>query len=282
MNTPPPKGALASGYGLTPDRSAVRQRSHRLARICLHRGTLTMLSSKERQVPHRSAVIHPMPPKGVGFPDPLSGTLNFKLKLSDCSAMGSFDCDGDQAGPSAFLVPQLMQAPLPPAKFPCWPRKTLDCSDDSNAVSRRAIDPVSVRSHFLGLLLAHAESAEIVPNGVHYLTPRRCDLTKDNNLIPMRPLSVWRRAQLRNGGSACRKTASLGDLLFKSVEPELVGKGEIDAVRLHAVAQRGVEQMKFKSPSRIYGAKHRRSPGRQFKPLHNAGTVATLVHRRTS
>lgn len=135
----------------------------------------------------------------------------------------------------------MMHVPLP-AKFPCSPRKILDCSDDSSGLFRgeQLTQPVCA-SIFLGTLLARAASGEIVPKGVHYRPPRRCDLTKDNNLTPMRPLSVWRRAQSRNGGSACRKTTSLGGSLCKSLNLELVGKGEIDAVHLrrrHAASYR--------------------------------------------
>jgi hypothetical protein len=43
-------------------------------------GPNNALGNGERETErHRCAVPHPMPPKGVGFPDPLSGTLKVVL-----------------------------------------------------------------------------------------------------------------------------------------------------------------------------------------------------------
>ena len=160
----------------------------------------------------------------------------------------------------------MMHVPLPSAKFPYSPRKILDCSDNSNGLFRgeQLTQPVCASISWAHCWLM-PQAPRLFPKEVHYRPPTRCDLTKDNNLTPMRPLSVWRRAQSRNGGSACRKTTSLGGSLCKSLDLQLVGKGEIDAVHLRGATQRSTEQIKVKTPSEICRAKHRGSPGRQFK-----------------
>jgi len=94
VNTPPPKGGgfelrLKAGSvrrAADSDRNSFESASYAadLSSSLYHqrRDTLTIRPAEKEKARHHYAVPHPMPPEGVGFADPLSGTLKNQCEMN--------------------------------------------------------------------------------------------------------------------------------------------------------------------------------------------------------
>jgi hypothetical protein len=108
VNTPPPKGG-GFNYGSKPDWSAFGGHGPSLGDVevvarCRGRLVLDVVN------PHLVGTPRSHPPKGVGFPDPLSGTLKVRRAIDGQEDVEAY---GEERGYRAWATL--------PSSSSCWP-----------------------------------------------------------------------------------------------------------------------------------------------------------------